>query len=248
MQTVKLTIEYDGTDFSGWQIQPRERTVQEEVEKALSRMEKRAVSVTGSGRTDAGVHALGQVAHFKTGAGLEAGVYRKALNALLPADIRILASERVPDGFHARYDAVRREYRYVIAREQHALGRQYAWFPGPHVSLDTDRMSEAAALLTGEHDFTSFSRNPAADGTCNSVVYAARVSEREKDIVFDISAVRFFHNMVRILAGTLYDVGRGYMSPEAFASLLTRHDRRKAGPTAPPHGLFLVRVIYKEEK
>jgi len=244
MEKIKLTVEYDGTDFSGWQIQPENRTVQGEIEKVLYHMLKYPVRITGSGRTDAGVHALGQVAHFETSADLEGGIYKKALNTLLPKDIRILQSEIIQPEFHARFDAIRRTYRYHIAKKQGAIGRQYSWYPEKFSGYNIELMKTASACLIGEHDFTSFARNGDATGSYKSIVYDINWYENQKEHIFEISAIRFFHNMIRIVIGTLIEVGCEKLSLNSFKDLLEIKDRTMAGMTAPPHGLYLAKVAY----
>ena len=242
LKTIKLVLEYDGTLFSGWQIQPEQRTIQEEVEKALREITKENIRITGAGRTDAGVHALGQMASFKTRKDVPLSAYEKGINTFLPREIRVLRAEEMYPGFDARRDAVSRMYRYVISKAERAIGYQYAWFP--NFDFDTRPMKRASKHLKGEHSFRSFSKGNDEDEECISKVFHVRWEETNTEIRFEISAIRFFHNMIRIIVGTLMEVGRGKMHPHQFRTILEGQDRTQAGPTVPPHGLFLVRVMY----
>jgi tRNA pseudouridine38-40 synthase len=242
VMTIKLTIEYDGTDFSGWQVQPGRRTIQGEIEKALSVVTGLPVGIVGSGRTDSGVHALGQVASFHADWPHPAEVFCKALNASLPRDIRILKAEKAAEGFNARRDARRRTYRYVLRKTTRAVARNYGWCP-PFL-FDLEPMRRASELLIGEHDFKSFSKNDCGLLDHSSRVFDVRWIETEDDIRFEIAAERFFHHMIRTLVGTLLDVGRGRLTPETFEKILLAADRREAGNTIPARGLFLLSVDY----
>jgi tRNA pseudouridine38-40 synthase len=241
-RTYKLVLEYDGSDFHGWQRQPGDRTVQAEVEYALSRLHRVPVPIVGAGRTDAGVHALGQVASFRVEEKFDLETILRAVNAMLPADIRVRSVEAAEDGFDARRRARRRVYRYALSRKPLAVGRQYAWHPRSR--LDLASMAAASECLKGPHRWTAFCKRDPEEDRYESEVYSV-LWEAEGDTVrFEIEAVRFFHNMVRILVGTLVEVGRGAMTPDAFRAILESEDRTRAGPTAPPHGLFLIRVEY----
>lgn len=242
MRTIRLTLEYDGTDFSGWQIQKSGRTVQGELERVLSQMLKHPVRVVGAGRTDAGVHALGQVAHFRTEHPIPVEGLQRGLNALLPDDMIVReAAEAAPD-FHARFSARSRAYRYVITRRRRAIGRQYAYlWEDP---LDLQAMREAASRLVGEHDFRAFCHAGAEVNHFRCHVTHATWLEVGEELRFEIAANRFLHNMVRILVGTMLEIGRGKAGPDWVDELLRSGDRTSAGWTIPPHGLFLVRVEY----
>lgn len=243
MRNIKLTLEYDGTDFSGWQWQPRLRTVQGTLQQALAEILETSPTVLAAGRTDAGVHALGQVVNFKTESTLGAETFKNALNDHLPRDVVVLESTEVAESFHARYDAVRRTYRYVISRRHRAVGRQYAWYC--KFPLDVGRMREAAAPLMGEHVFAAFSKASEDEPHFRCCVEDIRWEETEDEVVFTISANRFLHNMVRILVGTLVEVGRGRLRPEEVEEILASEDRSRAGFTVPAHGLFLQQVDYE---
>ena len=244
MPTFKLTLEYDGTNYHGWQIQPNLPTIQGTIEAAIRKVAQHDVDVIGAGRTDAGVHALGQVAHFSTTSQLTAEEWHRALNGLLPPDIAVLAVEQVPDMFHARFAAKSKLYRYQILTRVHrsALSRsKVLHYPYP---LDLAAMQEASRAFVGTHDFSSFQGSPT--DTENPVCTITRLTiERFGDeIRFEVEANRLLKQMVRAMVGTLLEVGRGKLKPGDVAEILTVKDRTKAGPTAPAHGLYLVRVDY----
>ena len=242
IQSIKLILEYDGTEFSGWQVQPNRRTVQGELKDVLKSMLKEEVNIVGSGRTDAGVHALGQVASFRTTSRLPLSAFRNGINTLLPDDVRILHAEETAETFNARRDAVRRTYRYVLSRRPRVLGRRYTWYP--HCEFQLGPMKSASQYLIGEHDFLSFCKNSDEIEDHTSRIIDIGWEENDDEVWFTISATRFFHNMVRIIVGTLIEVGKGKMSPKEFRRILEARDRSRAGATAPPHGLVLVKVDY----
>ncbi|RMH38823.1 MAG: tRNA pseudouridine(38-40) synthase TruA [Deltaproteobacteria bacterium] len=244
MRTIKLVVEYDGTDLAGWQRQANGPTVQEHLERALAAMTGGPVAVIGASRTDAGVHALGQVAHFRTGAAIPEHGFRRGLNALLPPAIAVVGCERAPDDFHARFWALGKHYRYrVLARpDRSPLWRRTAWHrPRP---LDVDAMRAAAAHLVGEHDFSAFRAAGCTARTATRRVTAIDI-DRTGDLVdIHVRGDAFLRNMVRIIAGTLVEVGEGRRAPEAVADALGSRDRTRAGQTAPARGLTLVSVAY----
>ena len=244
MPTFKLTLEYDGTNYHGWQVQPNVPTIQRALEAAIKQVTQQEMKVTGAGRTDAGVHALAQVAHFSTTAKLSTEEWLRALNSLLPPDIAVLAVEEVSETFHARYSAKSKLYRYHLLTRPHrsALSRsKVLHYPFP---LDLTAMQEASRALIGTHDFSSFQGSPT--DTENPVCAISRLEiERFGDeIRFEVEANRFLKQMVRAIVGTLLEVGRGKLQAGDVAGILTAKDRTKAGPTAPAHGLYLVRVDY----
>ena len=245
MKNFKLTIEYDGTAYRGWQRQAQGPTIQGEIEKAIRSMTRAAATLTGSGRTDAGVHALGQVANFRCATRLSADIFQRGLNSLLPPDIVIRRCEAVAEQFHARFDAQNKTYRYRILNRPTpaAIGRLYAW----HVRQTLDRkcMSRAAAHLLGTHDFSAFEASGSPRAHSVRCVLRADVTASEPDgLVVEIQADGFLRFMVRNIVGTLVMVGLGRMPPEAVRRILASRDRAQAGATAPPHGLFLVEVQY----
>jgi tRNA pseudouridine38-40 synthase len=243
-RTFKLIIEYDGSEFEGWQQQPNSRTVQGELEKALSTLTGSRIRTTGSGRTDAGVHALGQVVSFHTDRDLEADTIGRALNALLPRDIRVLSAEREPFRFNARRDALARTYRYVLWKKPRAVGRHYGWYSRRFNGFDMESVRKASQKLIGEHDFSSFCKTDKENPSCMTRVTDVAWTSTEDEIRFEIRAVRFYHHMIRVLVGTLVQVGLGKITTEEFETILQARDRKKAGPTAPPHGLFFVKAEY----
>lgn len=244
MRNIKLLLSYDGTGFSGWQRQPDRRTVQQVLEEAIGRLTGVVPSTNASGRTDAGVHALGQVVHFFTVSQHTPEVFVKALNATLPPDVRIKGAWEVAQSFHATLDAKAKLYHYVIDNGQVAdpFQTRYAW----HVyqALDVAAMQAAAQVLKGRHDFHSFETHwPNRTSSVRTITHVA--VNRMNDVVWiDVEADGFLYNMVRSIAGTLVEVGKGKWPVTKVAEIVAAEDRREAGPTAPPQGLFLVRVRY----
>ncbi len=245
MRNIKLVIEYDGTNYHGWQVQPNGLTIQEVIEEKIQIMTRQRVRLTGSGRTDAGVHALGQVANFRTTSTIPIEGFHRGLNSLLPPDIAIQSAEEVDLQFHAQYGAKRKTYRYVILRRESAsaLFRHYSWrLRGP---LDLPAMEEATRCLRGRQDFTSFQGAEADTEDPVREVFQVRWSKKDSDFLhFTMEADGFLKHMVRNIVGTLAEVGKGKRSPEQFGQVLRARDRRQAGMTAPPQGLFLVEVKY----
>jgi len=243
MRNIKLEIEYDGTDFCGWQIQTNVRTVQEELEAALTQLTQEKIRVYSAGRTDTGVHALGQVVNFKTESCHTERVFQLGLNGILPRDIRVISAEDSQDDFNSRYSARSRNYRYYITTRPVAVGRQYAWYFKK--TLDLEKMQKVCSLIVGSHDFNSFCQAGAEVNhhLCN-VLQASWIEDSNK-LIFNITANRFLHNMVRILVGTFVNIGTGSIDIDEFSRILNAKDRVEAGPTAPPHGLFLVKVFYE---
>jgi tRNA pseudouridine38-40 synthase len=245
MPRIKCTVAYDGTSFSGYQVQPGKRTVQGELEKVLGKLNKgESIRVSASGRTDAGVHARGQVIHFDARIEMEPGRWQIALNSLLPADIAIQNAEFARPDFHARFDAVGKEYRYFLlpSKIRDPFQRNYAYqFP---YELDFKAMQEAAAHLTGKHDFTSFcsAKTEVEDRVRN--LKEIDFFEENGLLVFRFVGDGFLYNMVRILVGTLLEVGTGKREASTMRELLDKKDRTAAGKTAPGHGLYLWQVFY----
>jgi tRNA pseudouridine38-40 synthase len=248
MRTLKLTLAYDGTDFAGWQVQPDERTVQGELEQALARVTGATIRTVASGRTDAGVHALGQVVSFDSDSRLSPEDLLRALNACLAADVRIVDAQEAKPGFHAIRDCRGKRYRYVLhdGAVPDVFLRRYAW----HVyeRLDANAMHVAARSFLGRHDFRSFAaRSDMPRGTERTVTAASvrRGEGPERALVrFEVEADGFLHHMVRAMVGTLVEVGRGRREADWPAEVVAARDRRHAGRTAPPQGLFLVEARY----
>ena len=241
-RNIRIEIEYDGTDFHGWQVQLKLRTVQGEIQEKLKTILRHEINLIGAGRTDVGVHALGQVANFRTDNPLETESILEALNGLLHHDVVIKKAQEADPDFHARYGATSRLYRYRICRRRTALLRRYAW--QVLYSLNIDEMVRATEHIQGEHDFSSFcvAESSKENNVCN--VTRAAWERSGDELTFRIEANRFLHTMVRSLVGTLGEVGRGYFSFADFVDIMKAKDRRKAGPTAPPRGLYLVEVKY----
>jgi tRNA pseudouridine38-40 synthase len=243
LRTLRLSVAYDGTDYQGWQVQRAAPTVQGALVTAVRRLDPTA-RVVGASRTDAGVHALAQTASVTTSVGLAPAALMAALNATLPRDIRILGAAEADAGFDARRAARGKRYAYLIDNGAVAvpLLRRYAW----HVSarLDVAAMRRGLALLIGRHHFGAFCAAPGRekDPTCH--VRAGHVVSRKERLAIVVSADRFLHHMMRNIVGSLVMVGRGTRAPEWLADVLAAGDRRRAGPTAPAHGLMLVRVLY----
>jgi tRNA pseudouridine38-40 synthase len=242
---VKLILSYDGTRFVGWQVQPNGRSVQAEVEKALEVLRKAPGRVTAAGRTDAGVHARAQVASFPEARPLPLSAYVKGMNALLPEDVAVRSASIEPDGFDARRSARGKRYRYVIENvaTREPLGRLHAWqLFGP---LDVGAMRAAAAHLVGRHDFAAFRASDcASEHAVREVRRLDVLGEAGGRIQIAIEATAFVKHMVRNIVGTLVEVGQGKRAPASIPELLGRGDRREAGRTAPPQGLFLEEVFY----
>jgi tRNA pseudouridine38-40 synthase len=253
MRNIRLTIAYDGTDFHGWQRQRQAPTIQEALETRIAKITGTAVTLYESGRTDAGVHAAGQVANFRTGCPIPCASLQKALNDVLPAAIRVRKAEEVAAAFHARHSAKAKVYRYRILQAPVCppfLARYVFHQPFP---LDVRRMAQAAELFEGEHDFTSFAGSDPArkekglqEGSNVRQIFHSRLTVRKElqMIVYEIRGSGFLHHMVRNIVGTLLEIGGGKLSPGDIPAILEARDRSKAGPTAPANGLWLVKVEY----
>lgn len=244
MPIIKLVLEYDGTDYAGWQRQSGQSTVQEAVETAIEGVAQAKASVIGAGRTDAGVHAFGQVASFRIDRHMTPREWTRALNAHLPQTIVVRGAEIMPDNFHARHAAKGKLYEYRILNrpERPAVQRHYCWHV--HQPLDDAAMNQAALSLIGSHDFSSFETQPTEneDPVCH--LQRLAVYRQGDSLRIEAYADRFLKQMVRSIIGTLVEVGMGRRSPDKLSTILIARDRSAAGKTAPPHGLFLMRVDY----
>lgn len=244
MRNVKVVVEYDGTDYFGFQLQPNVPTVQAEIERALGEMVGHDVRVIGSGRTDAGVHAAGQVINFRTDGTIPTDRICVAMNSLLPRSIAVLSAEEVDESFHARYSAKSRRYRYDVLnrRTRSALLGRYCL----HVrqSLDTEAMAEAGKCLLGVHDFSSFASADGHEGSTVRNLMEFEVRRLGEHVLFELRANAFLRSMVRAVVGTLLEVGQGRREVGAVKSILELRDRRAGGKTAPPQGLCLLEVEY----
>jgi tRNA pseudouridine38-40 synthase len=244
MRNIKLILAYDGTDFHGWQRQPGLRTVQQALEEAILELTQHAPATTASGRTDAGVHALGQVVHFYTPSRHSTDVFTRGLNALLPRDLRVLEAHEMPQAFHATLDARSKRYRYVIDNAPIASPflLRYSWHV--HRPLDVEAMNRAGAALMGRHDFRSFETDWPNRTSSVRTIFDLTVTRTLEQVWLEVEADGFLYNMVRAIAGTLLLVGTG-KRPESWArAVLEAENRATAGPTAPPQGLYLLSVRY----
>jgi tRNA pseudouridine38-40 synthase len=245
MRNIKLLIEYDGTNYRGWQVQPDGPTIQGMLEEKLSRLTSERIHVIGSGRTDSGVHALGQVAHFRTQSQMDTRTIQRALNSLLPPDIVIREVEEVDEGFHARKQSKSKVYEYRILNRnlRSVFHRGYVW----HIpqKLNLAEMKKATQSLIGEHDFSAFRTVGSPTRTTVRRVIRGEWKRGRDDLIrFEIEANGFLKQMVRSIIGTLVEIGKGRMKATDFRKILNSKDRKEAGPTAPAQGLFLKEVKY----
>ncbi len=250
-RTIKLVIGYDGTGFSGWQRQKRGRTIQGEIEHCLERMTGETIHLHGAGRTDAGVHAEGMVAHFQTSSSITCAAFQRGLNALLTPAIRIFSTEEVADSFHARFSAIGKEYRYEIYTGRIHPPRLRLYTLHVTSPLDPAPIRACLAMVEGTHDFSSFENSGSRDKDDHSgrgavrTIHAALLVEKTPELqCFQFNGDGFLRNMIRNLVGTLLEAGRGKLPPAEFAAILAAKDRSTGGPTAPAHGLCLKKVLY----
>jgi tRNA pseudouridine38-40 synthase len=244
MRNIKLTIQYDGTNYHGWQTQSNAPSIQELIEDKLSTIVNHKVTLYGSGRTDAGVHAVGQVANFQTSSKLKPDVIKRALNSMLPQDIVVRNSEEVDGKFHARYRARSRVYQYLIWNDRipSPFFRKFSWFVASR--LDLEKMQEAGSLLIGRHDFSSFQGADRMETRAVRDMVRLDIKKIGQLSVVTVEANSFLKHMVRNIVGTLVEVGKGKMNLDGFKKLIEAKDRTKAGLAAPAHGLFLREVKY----
>lgn len=247
MNRLKCTIEYDGTHFLGFQVQPKGRTVQGEIEKAIKKLHKgEDIRIQPSGRTDAGVHAHGQVIHFDSPLAIPSERWMMALNTLFPDDIVVTEVEIVDENFHARYDVVKKEYRYFLLNQKNrnVFRKDHTYYyPYP---INLDQILEGAAYLLGTHDFTSFCSTKSDKENKIRTIEEIEIWKDGNEIIFRFVGNGFLYNMVRIIVGTLLKVGQGKLAPDDIKLILEKRDRQAAGKTAPAHGLHLWRVWYEE--
>ena len=241
---IRLTVAYDGTNYHGWQVQDNGITIESELNRCLEELLGEPVQVIGASRTDAGVHALGNIAVFDTKSQMPAEKFSYALNQRLPEDIRIQRSQEVAPDWHPRHHSSRKTYEYRIYRAEFPMPvrRLYSYFT--YRVLDVDKMRQAAVYLAGEHDFKSFCQTGAQVESTLRTVYSLDVEEQGPELVIRVCGNGFLYNMVRIIAGTLMEVGQGRCEPERMTAILEARDRAAAGPTAPAQGLMLVRYEY----
>ncbi len=244
MRNIKLTIEYDGKDFNGWQKQPNKLNIQGEIERAIENITGEKVDLIASGRTDAGVHAIGQVANFKTNSNIDINKVPIAINSQVKNAIRIQNAEEVEENFHSRFNCKRKTYRYVIDNSKYgtAIYRNLTYHMP--IKLDVEKIKKAIKYFEGEHDFKAFKSSGTSSKSSVRTIYSANVLVEGNNIVIDLTGNGFLYNMVRIISGTLVDVGLGKIKPEEIPSIIESKDRFKAGKTLPPQGLILLKVDY----
>jgi tRNA pseudouridine38-40 synthase len=244
LRNIRLVLAYDGAPYLGWQVQPQGPTVQSVLQEALRLVTGAETTVKGSGRTDAGVHALGQVANFRTASPMSPAAFVRALNGVLPAAVAVLAADEVDPSFDSQFSAVEKTYRYrVLTRaERSPFEEGRAWHV--HRQLDRESISSAASMLLGTHDFSSFRASGCAAGSPVRTLLRCDLIDEGDLLLFELAANGFLRHMVRNIVGTLVDVGRGRIPPARVAGILGARDRTRAGRAAPAHGLYLVRVVY----
>ncbi|MGE5487486.1 MAG: tRNA pseudouridine(38-40) synthase TruA [bacterium] len=247
MRRIKITVAYDGTDYHGWQVQPSLPTIQGTLEHVVGSIEGRPVKVEGSGRTDAGVHALAQVAAFSISNPIPTVNLRRAMNRLLPRDIRVLSAVETAPEFNPRYDALSKTYEYRIFRDEVCPPFERRYVHHHPYPLDLDRMVRAAAVFEGEHDFTAFAASDDSDAFGRSkvrTIFSSRLIYEPPRLIYRVRGSGFLKHMVRNIVGTLLEAGKGNLDLDCLRSLLAPGASTKAGPTAPASGLFLVEVDY----
>lgn len=246
MRRIRLIVQYEGTNYVGWQVQPNGIAVQQMLELALKQLVDEDIRVHGSGRTDSGVHAYAQVAHFDTNAKMPAGKFAIAMNTRLPRDIRVLYSEECSNDFHARFSAKRKQYRYCISLSTHAEVFSRLTCLHIHKGLDVELMNRAAELCLGEHDFGGFMSAGTNIENTTRCIYLSKWTLDGSRLYYDVEGNGFLYNMVRILVGTMLAIGAHERPLEDMQRALSSADRSAAGATAPAHGLMLMRVVYPD--
>jgi tRNA pseudouridine38-40 synthase len=243
-RNIRLTVEYDGTQFSGWQKQPQAPTVQGAIEERLKLICGHPVDLLVAGRTDAGVHALGQTANFHTNSNLSVERIQSVLNQLLPHDLKIVKAQVVPAHFHSTYHALAKLYRYVIRNDREYTVFDRNTYHHVRIPMDLSAMRQAAKHLLGTHDFTGFRGTLGKRADPKRTLHKIDIKKKGKDVWIEYTGESFLHQMVRILSGTLLYVGHGKIKADDIPAILKSKDRKKAGPTLPPNGLFLAKVYY----
>ena len=244
MRNIKLTIEYDGKDFNGWQKQPNKLNIQGNIEKVISEITKEEIELIGSGRTDAGVHAIGQVANFKTNSNIPIEKFAIAINSRLKKSIIIKKAEEVPERFHSRYNCKKKTYRYIINNSDmgSAIYRNLEY--NIKMPLNLENMKKASKYFEGEHDFSAFKASGTSSKSSVRTIYSADVKKENERIIIELTGNGFLYNMVRIMTGALIYVGHKKIAPEDIKTMLEEKDRTKAADTAPAKGLYLYKVSY----
>lgn len=245
MRNIKLVIEYDGKEFNGWQKQPTKLNIQGTIEQVIKNITGEEINLMASGRTDAGVHALGQVANFKTNSNIPIDKIAIAINSNLKKSIRIISAEEVEERFHSRLTCKRKTYRYIINNSEFSSAIYRNLETHVPQKLDVEKMKIAAKLFEGEHDFKAFKASGTSSKSSVRTIYKAEIIEVEKNRIYiELTGNGFLYNMVRIISGTLVDVGLGKIQPEEIKKIIKLKDRNLAGKTMPPNGLYLVNVEY----
>lgn len=245
MRNIKLVIEYDGKEFNGWQKQPNKLNIQGTIEKAIETITNEKVDLMASGRTDKGVHALGQVANFKTNSDLPIEKMAIAINANLKKSIRILSAEDVEENFHSRLTCKKKTYRYIINNTKYGTAIYRNLETHISIKLDVKKMKEAVKYFEGEHDFSAFKASGTSSKSSVRIIYKAEVKQMPNDRIYiELTGNGFLYNMVRIIAGTLVEVGLGKIKPDEIENIIKSKKRENAGKTLPPEGLYLVNVEY----
>lgn len=244
MRNIKLIIEYDGKKFGGWQKQSNKLNIQGEIEKAIGEITGEKIELNASGRTDAGVHSLGQTANFKTNSTIDISKIPVAINSKLKQSIRIIKAEEVDERFHARYSCTGKKYRYIINNSKYgsAIYRDLEYYMP--IKLNVEDMKESIKYFEGEHDFKGFKASGTSSKSSVRTIYSAKVIEDGERIIIELEGNGFLYNMVRIISGTIVDVGLGKIKPEEIPEIIESKDRTRAGKTLPPQGLYLVEVYY----
>ena len=244
MRNIKLTIEYDGKDFNGWQKQPNKLNIQGNIEKVISEITKEEIELIGSGRTDAGVHAIGQVANFKTNSNIPIEKFAIAINSRLKKSIIIKKAEEVPERFHSRYNCKKKTYRYIINNSDmgSAIYRNLEY--NIKMPLNLENMKKESKYFEGVQDFSAFKASGTSSKSSVRTIYSADVKKENERIIIELTGNGFLYNMVRIISGTLVEVGLGKIRPEEIKDIIDSKNRQMAGKTLPPYGLYLVEVNY----
>ena len=245
MRNIKLVIEYDGSGFNGWQKQPNKLNIQGEIESVIENITKEKIELIASGRTDAGVHAIGQVANFKTNSNIPIEKIPIAINSQVKNSIRIKSAEEVDERFHSRYNCKRKTYRYIIDNSKYGSSIFRNMTYHMPIKLNINEMQRAVKYFEGEHDFKAFKSSGTSSKSSVRTIYEAKVIKKNEYIILELTGNGFLYNMVRIIAGTLVDVGLEKLKAKDIPVILEKKDRQKAGKTLPPQGLFLVKVEYK---
>ena len=244
MRNIMLKIEYDGKDFNGWQKQPTKLNIQGEIERAIKDITGEEVDLIASGRTDAGVHSLGQVANFKTNSNIPVEKFPIALNTKLKRSIRILEAKEVEERFHSRYNCKRKTYRYIINNSENGTAIYRDLEYNFSQKIDVEKMNQAVKKFIGEHDFRGFKASGTSSKSSVRIIYDAKVYKEGERIIIELTGNGFLYNMVRIISGTLLDVGVGKIKVEEIEDIINSGERERAGKTLPPQGLYLVKVEY----